>query len=528
MSRITDKSAFIQKNFRSTGIRDEATSNTVFITDDNVTVNANLVVGSTNVLLDIDDRMQVANTVALVNDRMQVANVASAISTAVSNLVNSAPSTLDTLNELANALGNNASFATSVATNLGQRLGATASISLTGAVTGSGSFSSNSVSISTSVNHNHDSTYVNVSGDTMTGNLNVTGTVTADGLIVDGATDGTPLLLLQSNNDSGTKKNTLQFKNTDGVIVDGDTVGSIEFYSSDVTNPGVGAYIDAYATSSGPSINLLFGTRAGGTLAERMRIDSSGNVGIGATNPIAKFQVGTQNTVAAISIPNCTIGNQAVIATASGSPALSLGYYSVGYGMDFWVDTSSPWNSYIDVRNANSGVVFRRNTNNSATESMRIDSSGNVGINQSSPSQKLHIGDGSDGARGVVSIEGAGGQHLIFSEASTHGDGSSFALRPASGQNFTIQADGTSTTVFKIDTSGNVLPGADATYNLGSPSYRWDNVYTTDLQLSNEGKGGNDIDGTTGNWTVQEGAEELYLINNKTGKKYAFMLREID
>lgn len=41
------------------------------------------------------------------------------VNTAVSNLVNSAPSTLDTLNELATALGNDASFATTVTTSLG-------------------------------------------------------------------------------------------------------------------------------------------------------------------------------------------------------------------------------------------------------------------------------------------------------------------------------------------------------------------------------------------------------------------------
>jgi hypothetical protein len=41
------------------------------------------------------------------------------VNTAVSNLVNSAPGTLDTLNELAMALGNNPNFATSIATRLG-------------------------------------------------------------------------------------------------------------------------------------------------------------------------------------------------------------------------------------------------------------------------------------------------------------------------------------------------------------------------------------------------------------------------
>lgn len=45
-------------------------------------------------------------------------------------------------------------------------------ISLTGDVTGSGTFDgSGNLSIATSTNHNHDSTYVNVTGDTMTGNF---------------------------------------------------------------------------------------------------------------------------------------------------------------------------------------------------------------------------------------------------------------------------------------------------------------------------------------------------------------------
>jgi hypothetical protein len=56
----------------------------------------------------------------------------------------------------------------------------------------------------------------------------------------------------------------------------------------------------------------------------------------------------------------------------------------------------------------------------------------------------------------------------------------------------------------------------------------WRNIYTGDLHLSNEGKEeGNAVDGTKGNWTIQEGAEDLYLLNNKSGKKYKFKLEEV-
>ena len=62
----------------------------------------------------------------------------------------------------------------------------------------------------------------------------------------------------------------------------------------------------------------------------------------------------------------------------------------------------------------------------------------------------------------------------------------------------------------------------------------WRDLYIGDLNLNNEtrknddGTTGNEIDGTTGNWTVQEGEEHLYLINNKNGKKYKFCLQEIE
>ena len=48
--------------------------------------------------------------------------VTNSVNTAVSNLVNSSPSTLDTLNELATALGNDANFASTVTTSLGGKV----------------------------------------------------------------------------------------------------------------------------------------------------------------------------------------------------------------------------------------------------------------------------------------------------------------------------------------------------------------------------------------------------------------------
>ena len=53
------------------------------------------------------------------------------------------------------------------------------------------------------------------------------------------------------------------------------------------------------------------------------------------------------------------------------------------------------------------------------------------------------------------------------------------------------------------------------------------NVYTNDLNLSNEGST-NEVDGSWGEWTIQEGEENLYLLNRKNNKKYKFLLEEIE
>ena len=75
-------------------------------------------------------------------------------------------------------------------------------------------------------------------------------------------------------------------------------------------------------------------------------------------------------------------------------------------------------------------------------------------------------------------------------------------------------------------TVGNILPAADDTHDIGSSTLRWKNIHSMDLQLNNEGSK-NDVDGTWGNWTIQEGETDLFLLNNRSGKKYKFNLTEV-
>ena len=77
-----------------------------------------------------------------------------------------------------------------------------------------------------------------------------------------------------------------------------------------------------------------------------------------------------------------------------------------------------------------------------------------------------------------------------------------------------------------VTVTGNFNPAANNTYDLGATGTRWRNIYTNDLNLSNEGSS-NDVDGTWGSYTIQEGAEDLFLINKRNGKKYTFNLTEV-
>ena len=80
-----------------------------------------------------------------------------------------------------------------------------------------------------------------------------------------------------------------------------------------------------------------------------------------------------------------------------------------------------------------------------------------------------------------------------------------------------------------ITATGNIIPGADDTYDLGTSTAVWQNLYTGDLHLSNQAKNqGNIVDGTKGNWTLQEGENDIFMINNISGEKFKINLSKIE
>ena len=126
------------------------------------------------------------------------------------------------------------------------------------------------------------------------------------------------------------------------------------------------------------------------------------------------------------------------------------------------------------------------------------------------------------GAGGTIGSSG-GGIVTFFGDGSQLTGIDATALKDGSG-NVIVQASASAVSV----TAGKHLnPATTNTTDLGTSSLRWRNLYTQDLQLSNESIGGNDVDGTWGNWTLQEGENDIFMINNRNGKKYKINLTEV-
>jgi len=142
-------------------------------------------------------------------------------------------------------------------------------------------------------------------------------------------------------------------------------------------------------------------------------------------------------------------------------------------------------------------------------------------------SENLEIKSGRHFSIGTVEVLNATtlGANVINSSLTSVGSLTSLDVTGSVdiGVNLSVTGD---TTLEGTATTEAILPDTDATRDLGSATKRWANVYSADLQLSNEGAT-NDVDGTWGNYTIQEGEDDLFLINRRNGKTYKFNLTEV-
>ena len=169
-------------------------------------------------------------------------------------------------------------------------------------------------------------------------------------------------------------------------------------------------------------------------------------------------------------------------------------------------------------------------------ERFRIDPNGSIGVNITNPgtydpnAESLVIGEisGGDGNSGMTIVSSATDKQgsIYFADGTGSSSYRGRIEYKHSADTLNFGAAGTGDRLV-IDSAGQVLPGADNAQNLGSSSLRWKNIYSADIHCSNKGSK-NDVDGTWGDYTIQEGETELYLLNNRNGKKYKFNLTEVN
>ena len=121
---------------------------------------------------------------------------------------------------------------------------------------------------------------------------------------------------------------------------------------------------------------------------------------------------------------------------------------------------------------------------------------------------------------GNITIDAAAGDaDIIFKGTDDTTDITMLTLDGSAGGN----------AIFRVGATfgGALLPSTDDSFDLGSASLQWKDIYTGDINLNNTKTRDNEVDGTRGSWTIQEGDDNLFILNRLNGKKYKFKLEEM-
>jgi hypothetical protein len=184
----------------------------------------------------------------------------------------------------------------------------------------------------------------------------------------------------------------------------------ISFANSSIANgnekrvAGIGGFTDG-ATNSG---GLAFSTASSGTINERIRITSSGKVGIGTTNPQDALHLySTTNTVGTMRIQGGNTNAGFVGVWDSGALLLTNNRHP-GTGNNF---NSSIGGAQIMLgpASATADIAFYTTSSGltgNGTELVRMKAGGQVGIGTPTPGFKLDVQGGSINASGGLCIAG--------------------------------------------------------------------------------------------------------------------------
>lgn len=209
-------------------------------------------------------------------------------------------------------------------------------------------------------------------GASVTGTLGVSGTVSLTGQFfqITNSSAYYPQIINRNNATDATSGYLVLDKNRGGLTVqNGDYLGSLAFRGWDgasyLEGSVISAVVDATPGTNDMPTSLRFSTTPDGAAgpSERMRITSTGNVGIGTASPISKL-------------------------TVNGGVMLSAGAGASGsYFFPYYISETN----FNAIGSASNGSMTFFSGVSGSAERMRIDPSGNVGIGTSSPAAPLHV-----------------------------------------------------------------------------------------------------------------------------------------
>ena len=183
---------------------------------------------------------------------------------------------------------------------------------------------------------------------------------------------------------------------------------------------------------------------------------------------------------------------------------------------------------------SSTGVMSFDNLYQSTSDSESTDWNINLTGIQGEKGDKGEAGDD-----GVIGVDGAKGEK---GEAGLDGSAANQGQKGEKGESSDMGGTMTS----------HIIPDSNESYDLGNAEYKIRHLFLSDnsmyigdswlradggkikmpslivsgINLNNDGQV-NEVDGSSGHWSIQEGSDDLFLINRLNGKKYKFNLTEM-